>query len=103
MVRVDIEVGAVCGGWIPAGIGFAPCPAGGTTPGAAAAGARVSSRARDFVCAGFPARGLAPERAVSLSGKPKSGVSLSTELVHGGQDSPGGDRHCKIIIYEPTK
>ena len=55
---------------------------------------KISFGAGDTVCIGFPARGFAPERAVSLSGKPKSGVSFSTELVYGGQAGPSGSRQC---------
>ena len=71
-----------------AGRGIALCKAGGVGPGTTVAGARISFRPRDFVCAGFPACCAASERAVSRPGQPESGIPLSTPSAHGGQRGP---------------
>src|SRR5262249_46337683 len=92
LVCADIKVDFLCGGRILARICITFRAASRVRVGTATTGAWVSYRPRDFVCAGFPARGFASERAVSLSGKPKSGISLSTKLVHGGQAGPGRSR-----------
>ncbi len=87
----DYEVVIIPGGGVLARCGAAFCAPGGLGSGAAAAGARVSYGPRDAICAGIPARGVAPERAVSRPGKPESGVSFSTAPAHGGQRCPGGN------------
>src|SRR5262249_33911439 len=83
--------------------GHAFCAAGGIQFGATVAGAWLPCRPRDLVCVGFPARCAAPERAVSLSGRPENGFPHSAAAAHGGQPAPGRNSQQLRFVYEPIE
>ena len=72
---VHAEMAGLPGEWISSGRVAAFCAAGRIVPGTTVAGARVPCGPREFVCVGFPAGGVASERAVSRPGHTERGVS----------------------------
>ena len=94
------EMAGLSGEWISAGGVAAFCAAGRIVPGTTAAGARVPCGPREFVCAGFPAGGVASERAVSRPGHTERGVCLSTARAHDGPGGPGRIRPQSSQPYE---
>src|SRR6516162_2582729 len=86
--------------WISFGGGDALRTSSRFRTGTSVAGARIPSRPGIFIFAGVPARGPAPERAVSRFGEPERGILLSTAAAHDGRRGPRRDRQHPTNHHE---